>query len=143
MCEVLEVSKSGYYAWCQRPPSSRSQENEHLSQQIATLHQESRHTYGAPRIHAALNARGLQVGRHRVARLMSQLGICVRPKRRFKLTTDSNHPLPIAPNLLERNFRATEPDKAWVADISVPQQRRERWEQTSRNRLTGADCKPP
>lgn len=82
MGEVLEVSKSGYYAWCNRPPPARSQENEHLSQQIQTIHQESRHTYGAPRIHTTLRARGFQVGRHRVARLMSQLGICVRPKRR-------------------------------------------------------------
>lgn len=112
------MSKSGYYAWCNRPRSARSQENERLSQQIATLHQESRQTYGAPRIHAALNSRGFQVGRHRVARLMSQLGICVRPKRRFKTTTNSNHSLPIAANVLGRNFSETEPDKAWVADIT-------------------------
>jgi len=118
MCEVLEVSKSGYYAWCNRPPSPRSQENTRLSQQIATIHQESRQTYGAPRIHAALNARGFQVGRHRVARLMVQAGIGVRPKRRFKLTTDSNHPFAIAPNVLGRNFTTTEPDQAWVADIT-------------------------
>lgn len=89
-----------------------------MSQQIATIHQESRYTYGAPRIHAALNARGFQVGRHRVARLMTQQGISVRPKRRFKLTTDSNHPFAIAPNVLERNFTTTEPDQAWVADIT-------------------------
>lgn len=112
------MSKSGYYAWCNRPPSPRNQENEQLSQQIATIHQQSRQTYGAPRIHAALNARGFQVGRHRVARLMAQAGICVRPKRRFKLTTDSNHPFAIAPNVLGRNFTATEPDQAWVADIT-------------------------
>jgi putative transposase len=118
MCEVLEVSKSGYYAWCKRPPSPRSQENERLSEQIQNVYQQSRHTYGVPRIHATLRARGFQVGRHRVARLMSQLGICVRPKRRFKSTTDSNHPFPIAENVLHRNFSATEPDTAWVADIS-------------------------
>jgi putative transposase len=89
-----------------------------LSQQIVTIHQESRYTYGAPRIHAVLRARGFQVGRHRVARLMAQAGISVRPKRRFKLTTDSNHPFAIAPNVLGRNFTTTEPDQAWVADIT-------------------------
>jgi putative transposase len=89
-----------------------------LSQQIQDIHQGSRKTYGAPRIHAALKDKGFQVGRHRVARLMSQQGICVRPRRRFKTTTDSNHPFPIAENLLKRNFMATEPDKAWVADMT-------------------------
>jgi transposase InsO family protein len=128
MCDVLEVSKSGYYAWSKRPASPRTQENEQLSQQIQAIHKQSRKTYGAPRIHAALKDKGFQVGRHRVARLMSQQGICVRPRRRFKTTTDSNHSFPIAENLLNRDFTTTEPDKAWVADISVPQQRRERWE---------------
>lgn len=128
MCNVLEVSKSGYYAWCHRSTSPRTQENEQLSQQIQEIHKQSRKTYGAPRIHASLKDKGFQVGRHRVARLMSQQGICIRPKRRFKTTTDSNHPFPIAENLLKRDFTATEPDRTWVADISVPQQRRERWE---------------
>jgi len=118
MCDVLEVSKSGYYAWCSRPTSPRSQENERLSQQIQEIHQESRKTYGAPRIHASLKAKGFQAGRHRVARLMRQQGICVRPKRRFKRTTDSNHPFPIAKNMLNRSFSTAEPDKAWVADIT-------------------------
>jgi putative transposase len=104
------VSKSEYYAWCNRLPSPRSQENERLSKQIQTIHQESRHTYGAPRIHAVLEQKGVQVGRHRVARLMRQQGICVRPKRRSKTTTDSNHPFPIVENVLERNFTVTEPD---------------------------------
>ncbi len=89
-----------------------------MSQQIQVIHKQSRQTYGAPRIHAALKDKGFQVGRHRVARLMSQQGICVRPRRRFKTTTDSNHPFPIAENLLKRNFTTTEPDKTWVADIT-------------------------
>jgi transposase InsO family protein len=116
MCDVLDVSRSGYYAWYHRPPSSRRQENEQLNQQIQDIHQQSRKTYGAPRIHASLRARGFQVGRYRVARLMTQLGICVRPKRRFKPTTDSNHPFPIVQNVLGRNFITTEPDQAWVSD---------------------------
>lgn len=118
MCDALEVSKSGYYAWCKRPVSPKTQENERLIQQIQAIHQQSRNSYGAPRIHASLRAKGVQVGRHRVARLMRLQGICVRPKRRFKRTTDSNHPFPIAQNLLERNFMAKEPDTAWVADIT-------------------------
>ena len=89
-----------------------------MSQQIQEIHKQSRKTYGAPRIHAALKDKGFQVGRHRVARLMSQQGICVRPRRRFRTTTDSNHPFPIAENLLKRNFTVKEPDKAWVADIT-------------------------
>lgn len=89
-----------------------------MSKHIHQIHQHSRKTYGAPRIHAALKQQGFQVGRHRVARLMSQLGICVRSKRRFKTTTDSNHSFAIAENRLERNFRAREPDAAWVADIT-------------------------
>lgn len=118
MCSALELSKSGYYAWCKRPPSPRSQENEQLSEQIQQIHQASRRTYGAPRIHASLKEKGFQVGRHRVARLMSEQGICVRPKRKFKVTTDSNHAFPIAENVLNREFKVMEPDKAWVADIT-------------------------
>ena len=143
MCKVLNVSRSGYYAWCQRPPAPRTQENEMLSQEIQQIHKDSRDTYGSPRIHAALIAKGWQVSRQRVVRLMEKLGICAHPQRKFKVTTDSGHDLPIAANTLDRNFSTAEPDQAWVADISVPQQRRERWEKASRNRLTGADCKPP
>jgi putative transposase len=121
MCEVLEVSRSGYYAWCQRPPSLRSQENQTLSQQIEKIHQASRQTYGSPRIQLALKAQGFQVGRNRVIRQMHQLGIHARVRRQFVTTTDSDHELPIAENILNRNFTATEPDKAWVADISYIQ----------------------
>jgi putative transposase len=89
-----------------------------LSQQIKQIHQASRETYGSPRIHASLVATGFQVGRQRVVRLMAKLGICVRPKRRFKVTTDSGHDLPIAENVLDRNFTTTEPDRVWVADMT-------------------------
>jgi HTH-like domain len=74
MCEVLNVSRNGYYAWCNRPPSLRTQENEKLSQDIQQIHQNSRRTYGSPRIHAALIAKGWQVGRQRVVHLMAKLG---------------------------------------------------------------------
>lgn len=118
MCRVLKLSRSGYYAWIKRKPSSRTQENEILSQEIQQIHQESRQTYGSPRIHAALVAKGFQVGRQRVVRLMEKLGICARRKRKFKATTDSEHDLPIAQNVLARDFTTTEPDRAWVADMT-------------------------
>jgi putative transposase len=117
------VSRSGYYAWLSRPPAARSQENQQLKEQIKQIHQKSRNSYGSPRIHAALKQQGFEVGRHRVARLMSKLGICVRPRRRFKTTTDSNHPFPIAENGLNRNFTPQQPDQTWVADITyIPTQ---------------------
>jgi putative transposase len=118
MCQVLKLARSGYYAWCNRKISPRNQENEILSEQIQQIHQGSRQTYGSPRIHASLVAKGFQVGRQRVVRLMTKLGLCARPKRQFKVTTDSKHDLPIAENVLGRDFTTTEPDRAWVADIT-------------------------
>jgi putative transposase len=118
MCKVLNLARSGYYAWFKCKASPRTQENEILSQQIKQIHQASRETYGSPRIHAALVAKGFQLGRQRVVRLMAKLGICVRPKRKFKVTTDSVHDLPIAENVLNRDFTTTEPDRGWVADIT-------------------------
>ncbi|PZD70140.1 hypothetical protein C1752_18334 [Acaryochloris thomasi RCC1774] len=119
MCKVLKLARSGYYAWVNREVSPRQQENEILSNQIHQIHQESRQTYGSPRIHAALLAKGFRVGRQRVRRLMAKLGICARRKRPFKVTTtDSVHSLPIAENILNRDFTSTEPDRAWVADMT-------------------------
>ncbi len=89
-----------------------------MSEQIEQIHQSSRQTYGLPRIHASLVAKGFHVGRQRVVRLMAKLGICARPQRQFKVTTDSQHNLPIAENVLNRDFTTTEPDRAWVADIT-------------------------
>ena len=118
MCRVLKLSRSGYYAWIKRKPSPRTQENEVLSQEIQQIYQDSRQTYGSPRIHAALVAKGFQVGRQRVVRLMKKLGIFARRKRKFKATTDSEHDLPIAQNVLARDFTTTEPDRDWVADMT-------------------------
>lgn len=89
-----------------------------MSEQIRQIHESSRQTYGSPRIQAALVARGFKVGRQRVVRLMAKLGIRARLKRKFKATTDSKHNLPIAKNILDRNFTTTEPDRSWVADIT-------------------------
>jgi putative transposase len=118
MCKVLNLARSGYYAWLKRKTSPRTQENEILSKQIKQIHKESRDTYGSPRIHADLIAKGFQVGRQRVVRLMAKLGICVRPKRKFKVTTDSKHCFALAENVLERDFTTTEPDRTWVADMT-------------------------
>jgi putative transposase len=118
MCQVLKLARSGYYAWCNRQTSPRIQENEILSEQIKQIHQASRDTYGSPRIHASLVAKGFQVGRQRVVRLMAKLGVGACPKRQFKATTDAKHDLTIAENVLARNFTTPEPDRAWVADMT-------------------------
>lgn len=118
MCKVLGVCRSGFYAWCRRPPAKRTLEDADLSVQIRHIHSQSRSSYGSPRVHAALHQVGRRVGRQRVARLMKQAGLCARRKRKFCTTTDSNHGLPVAENLLDRQFSAAEPDAAWVSDIT-------------------------
>lgn len=118
LCDVLEVSRSGYYAWKTRPPSARARADAQLATEIATTHTRSRRTYGSPRIHADLRARGVRVGRKRIARLMRQEGMAARRKRRFRRTTDSNHPQPIAPNVLEQQFEAEHTNTAWVTDVT-------------------------
>jgi putative transposase len=118
MCAVLEVSASGYYAWRRRPDSARTQSNRALVDAIRRVHAESRRRYGSPRVHAALRAEGSPAGRNRVARLMRRHGIHARCRRRFRTTTDSNHALPLAPNLLARQFTAPAPNRVWLADIT-------------------------
>jgi len=119
MCKVLEVSRSGFYSWLKRDESSRARANRELTAEIREIHNESRGIYGAPRIHAVLQRRGRKCGLNRVTRLMQEAGICSKTRRRFRVrTTDSNHSLPIAPNLVERDFTAEEPDQLWVADIT-------------------------
>jgi transposase InsO family protein len=123
MCRLLNVSRSGYYAWLKRPKSRRSHENEKLGAKIHQIFDGSHRTYGSPRIHAELRFQGLSCGRNRVARLMRKLGIKAKTKRRFKATTDSKHNLPVASNLLGQNFEVAAPNKVWVADITyVPTQ---------------------
>ena len=118
MCRVLEVSRSGYYAWTGRPPSRRAETSARLVDQIRVVHAESRQLYGAPRVHAELADRGESCGRKRVARLMRQAGIQARTVRKFRVTTQSSHQWPIAPNLLGRRFTATAPNRVWLADIT-------------------------
>ena len=122
MCRVLAVSTSGYYAWRKRPESRRRQQNRRLVVEIKAIHSESRQTYGSPRIHDELKDRGIRCGKKRVARLMRLHGIEAKQTRRFKATTDSKHTLPVAENVLSRQFTPSAPDGVWSADISVPQQ---------------------
>lgn len=118
MCRILKVSRSGYYAWKERDTSRRAKENEVLAQEIEEIHGESRKTYGSPRIREELRARGRNVGRKRVARIMREKGLYGRRRRKFKNTTNSNHKHPVAANILARNFTVDKPDKVWVADIT-------------------------
>jgi len=119
MCDALEVSASGYYSWRGRPESPRAAANRALLAAIRRVHASHRGRYGAPRIHAALRAEGLLVSRGRVERLMHRHGIRAMTRRRFRVvTTNSNHSLPVADNLLDQTFLATRPNEIWLADIT-------------------------
>ena len=118
LCAMMRVSSSGYYDWRTRPTSQRANENAELMIEIADVHRESRKNYGSPRVHKELLARGHRLSRHRVARLMRHGNIVAKQKRKRKITTNSRHNCPVAPNLLDRNFTAEEPNKKWVTDIT-------------------------
>ncbi len=117
MCRMLGVSRSGYYGWRDRSSSVRNREDAALTQKIRKIHERSRRTYGSPRVHAELRALGTRCGRKRVERLMRQAGLqgCMRGRR--KGTTRRGKRAP-AEDLVKRNFRATEVDRIWVADIT-------------------------
>jgi transposase InsO family protein len=118
LCEAVGVSRSAYYAWRHSPPSERELANEQLLAEIRAIHAEHEARYGSPRICDELRDRGHKVGKHRVARLMRENSLKARIRRRFRRTTDSRHDLPVAPNLLERNFTTSAPNQAWVGDIT-------------------------
>jgi putative transposase len=118
LCQVFEVSQSGYFAWRDRPASPRQREDLVLLAHIRSAFTLSNETYGSPRMTRELQDDGLMVGRRRTARLMRENGLKARQKRRFRRTTDSYHAFPIAPNLLEQDFSATRPNQKWNADIS-------------------------
>jgi transposase InsO family protein len=124
LCQAFDVSKSGYYQWQQRQrqPAPRRAEDERLASAISRIHQESRSTYGAPRIQAVLRQAGRKHGRNRIGRLMRQLHLCGRQKRRYRVrTTDSQHDHPIAPNRLQELPKPTAPNQIWLADITYIQ----------------------
>ena len=118
MCRVLEVSASGYYAWCKRLISARTKENKSLQQRIEAIHRRSRQTYGAPRIHAELREEGMRIGRKRVARLMKQAALRGVSRRRSTVTTRRDRSHRPAPDLVERKFVADKANVLWVADIT-------------------------
>jgi transposase InsO family protein len=118
MCRVLKVSRSGYYAWRRRQPSRREREDRELVERIQTIHQESRETYGSPRIHAQLRREGATAGRHRIARLMRWEGLRGCAKQRFRRTASVRAPMPAAPNLLKGDFSSAAPNRIWVGDIT-------------------------
>jgi putative transposase len=118
MCDLLGVSASGYYAWSRRPQSERAQGEEELLARIRSIHERSRGTYGAPRIHAELVASGTPISRKRVARLMHEAGLQGASRRRWVTTTVRDKKVRPAPDLVERNFSAEGRDRLWVADIT-------------------------
>ncbi len=118
MCRALGVSRAGYYASRGRPESERSKTNSHLAAQIRGFYEASGRRYGSPRIHVDLRESGRRVGRHRVARLMRREGLAARRKRRFVVTTQSNHSQPVARNILRQRFEVQQPDCVWVGDIT-------------------------
>jgi transposase InsO family protein len=121
MCDMLEVSRGGYYAWRRRPASARARRREELVAKIRKAHDDSRGTYGSPRVAAELKAAGVKACENTVARYMRESGLFVRPRRRFvPRTTDSGHPHPTAPNLLDRDFAAGagSPDRKWACDLT-------------------------
>ncbi len=118
MCNVLGVSRSGFHQWLSREPSVRALANKELDAAIARIHQASRQTYGSPRMHEALISQGFACSQTRVERRMKSIGVRAKTKRKFRVTTDSKHSLPVSPNLVNRDFRPTGPDKVWLTDIT-------------------------
>ena len=118
MCRVLEVSLSGYYGFKNRRPSAGANRREALLKEIRVIHKESRGTYGAPRVHRELLARGYQVSEPTVSRIMSNAGIRSKMKKKFRTTTKADEKLPVAPNLLQRDFSMDTPNCVWLSDIT-------------------------
>ena len=117
-CAVLDVSTSGFYAWKNRTASPRQQRDTLLLAHVRAQFSNSNGTYGSPRMHVELREDGIEVGLHRVARIMRENGLKARQRTRFKKTTDSDHGGPVAPNILEQDFTADGPNEKWGVDIS-------------------------
>lgn len=118
MSKVFNVSRSGYYHSINAIPSERAKENERLLEKIKLIHNDSRQTYGSPRIHAELKAQGETCSRKLVANLMQQKNLQAKMKKRFKRTTRVNYKAKVAPNLLQQDFTAQQPNQRWVEDIT-------------------------
>ena len=118
LCRVLDVSRSGFYAWSKRPPSKRTVEDSLLAARIQTVFDEHKSRYGSIRIVRELKAEDVTVGRHRARKIMRLTNLKARQPRGWKRTTDSRHGYPVAPNLLNREFTVAAPNRAWVSDIT-------------------------
>lgn len=118
LCRVLQVSRSGFYAWQIRLPAARTQQDQRLAISVAAIYTNSRGRYGSPRIHAELCESGQSTGRKRVARLMRMQGLRARQRHRYWRTTDSRHGLAIKDNVLARRFAMAQPNAGWVTDIT-------------------------
>ena len=122
MCRVLEVSKAGYYTWRGRPLCERVKDDRSLTARIRAIHAEVKARYGSPRVHQELRALGIPCGKHRVARLMRAHGLRAKSAPHYRVTTQSAHTHPVAPNVLDRQFavapRQQGPDRVWAADIT-------------------------
>ena len=118
LCAFMKVSRSSYYEWLNSPKTERENENALLIEMIKTLFQKGRRSYGTRRIKRKLAEKGKMVSRRRIGRLMHQAGLACKTKKKFKVTTDSKHNKPIAPNLLKREFTVSNPDRYYVGDIT-------------------------
>ena len=118
MCEVLEMSRGGFYTWLRNPESERSRSNRALLSEIRIAFDRSRQTYGSPRLAVELNESGVSCSENRVARLMRLSGIRAIGKRKYRVTTNSKHNHPVAENLLNRNFSTDHPNEVWLSDIT-------------------------
>jgi putative transposase len=118
MCRLLDVAASGYYAWRRRPEPQRVQRNRELLEKIRSIHAASKGVYGSPRVHAELLAKGVKVGRHKVAQVMRSARLKGCPKRRYRTTTQRDPGHQVAQNLLRQNFAADGPDQRWASDIT-------------------------
>lgn len=119
MANILKVSPSGFFAWRNREGTGRRKEEElKLVRAIEDIHRSSRNTYGSPRVFQQLKGLGIPVGKTKVERLMKKHGIRAKTKRKFRVTTDSNHSHPVAPNILKRDFSASQANQIWASDIT-------------------------
>ena len=118
LCRVLDVSPSGFYAWCRRPESARARDDRRLKVLVRASFEQSTHRYGSPRIHEDLVEQHERVSRKRVIRLMQEDGLKARARKRFKQTTMSDHDQPVAANVLAQDFVADAPNQRWVADTT-------------------------
>ncbi len=118
MCQVMNVSSSGYYEWRRRPESAQELSNRKLDEEIREVYGEHKQRYGVPRVTEELKERGFKCSENRVARRMQKLGLTGIQAKKFKRTTDSNHDKPVAPDLIEQDFTALAPNQKWVSDLT-------------------------